>query len=794
MKIEELIKRLTREEKASLCSGKNVWELKDVDRLKIKGIMVADGPHGLRKQVNKSDNLGINKSVKATCFPPAVTTACSFNRKLLQQMGQAIANECIKEEVDVLLGPGINIKRSPLCGRNFEYFSEDPFLAGELGAAFVRGVQSKGIGTSVKHYAANNQEQFRMTISSVVDERALREIYLAPFERVVREQPYTIMCSYNQINGLYASENKKLLTDILRDEWGFNGVVVTDWGACNDRVLGLKAGQDVEMPSSYGLNDRRIVEALINGELDEAVLDQTVERVLSLYAKCQHEKILDKDIDHHDLARQIAGESMVLLKNEEEILPLNLSSSIGIIGELARKPRYQGSGSSKINPILLENVYDGLINERIPFKYARGYDVTTDEVNETLMKEAVGIAREVDIPIVFIGLTERYESEGFDRGHLDLPTSHNELVKRVSDINPNTIVVLAGGSPVTMPWIYSVKGLLNSYLGGESGALAIIDILFGRVNPSGKLAETYPLKLQDHPSHLNFPGGNASVHYKESIYVGYRYFDTAKSNVLFPFGYGLSYTKFAYSDLTLSSDHITDQDELTVTFKVKNIGKVDGAEIVQLYVKDLNPVIFKADKELKEFDKVFLKAGEEQGMMMTLNKRSFTYYNTIVNDWHVSKGTYEILIGSSSRDILLSAQVKIESKDVDVPYVEDELLSYKEVHNNQFSDEDFKVLVNNELPPLHVKSKRPYHINSTIEEISQTFVGKQLKKYGLKTIQKQNSDETTRLMMERSFLEIPLRSVISFSGASFTENRIKGLLCLINGKYVKGLAMILKRK
>ncbi len=794
MEIKEVIKQMTLEEKASLCSGKNVWETQDIKRLGIPSLSMSDGPHGLRKQLDKSDILGINNSYPATCFPTAVTTACSFDRDLLEKMGEGIGNECIDNDVDIILGPGVNMKRSPLCGRNFEYFSEDPFLTGELGAYFVRGVQKCGVGVSLKHFAGNNQETLRLTVSAEIDERALREIYLASFERIIEEKPYTLMCSYNRINGIYSSENKYLLTDVLRNEWDYKGVLITDWGACNDRLLGIKNGQDLEMPSSYGINNQLIIDAVNNGELEENILDKTVERILNLVFKCRSQKKDCRQHDNHKLAYEIASESLVLLKNDDHLLPLKENTSIAIIGEMAKNPRYQGSGSSKINPMQLDNVIEILNKENKSYNYAQGYSLETGISKIDLLNEAIEIAKKVDIPIVFIGLTEQYESEGFDRVTMDLPFAQNRLIEEVTKVNSNVVVVLSGGAPVAMPWLSEVKVLLNAYLAGESGAKAIVDILYGIVNPSGKLAETYPLKLADNPSFLNFPGGNKSVYYEESIYIGYRYYEKKGQKVLFPFGFGLSYTTFLYHDLKVNKTEIEENEKLEVTFNIKNTGLVAGKEVCQLYVRDIESTVFKPVKELKGFDKVYLNVGEEKKITMKLDKRSFSYYHVTLKDWVVESGDYEILIGTSSLDIKLKTIVKVNSiKEVKSPYKKNDLESYYNL-DRPFNKDEFVNLLGRVLPPSNEVSKRPYHYNSTLQEMSHTCIGKIIVWIGKRQIRNATQDESTRRMMEKSLIQLPYRALISFSENTFSKEFADCLLLLINGKYFKGIRKMIHLK
>lgn len=666
--IKKIVSEMTLEEKAGMCSGKDNWHLKSVERLGIPEVMVSDGPHGLRKQEDKTDHLGLNGSKRAVCFPAACASACSFDRGLLQELGEAIGEECQAEDVSIVLGPAVNIKRSPLCGRNFEYFSEDPYLASELAKSYISGVQSKQVGTSIKHFAVNNQEFRRMSCSSELDERALREIYLSAFEAAVKEaKPWTVMCSYNRINGVYASENKKLLSDILRDEWGFDGYVMSDWGAVNDRVEGLKAGLDLEMPGCSGVNDKEIIKAVESGRLDESVLDTAVERILSrIFAYWENKtNTVFPYKEHHELAKRIELESAVLLKNEDQLLPLKEGKKIALIGQFAKEPRYQGGGSSHINPYQVKGAWE-LLNG---VSYAMGYTLD-DSAAEELAEEAVALAAKSDAAVIFAGLPDAYESEGYDRRHMRLPEQQNHLIERVSRVQPNLVIVLHNGSPVEMPWEKQAKAILEMYLGGEAVGEAAADLLFGKANPSGKLAETFPLRLEDNPSYLNFPGDGNTVRYQEGIFVGYRYYDSKKMAVRYPFGHGLSYTTFEYSGLKLSSDQIKDTDCLTVTFKVKNTGAAAGKEIVQLYVSDHTGSAVRPEKELRHFAKVALSPGEEKTIKMELTKRAFAWYHPERKDWYAASGEYEILIGSSSREIRLSKTVCMENTSGAVQRIE----------------------------------------------------------------------------------------------------------------------------
>ena len=663
MDIKSLVSQLTLEEKAGLCSGADFWHTKAVERLGIPASMVSDGPHGLRKQDEEVDHLGINDSIKAVCFPAASATAASFDREMLCRMGEAIGDSCQHEKLSVVLGPAVNIKRSPLCGRNFEYFSEDPYLAGQMASALIHGIQSRNVGTSIKHFAVNSQEHRRMSSSADVDERTLREIYFPAFETAVKqEQPWTVMCSYNRINGVFASENPWLLTEVLRGEWGFEGYVMSDWGAVSDRVAGVKAGLDLEMPASGGFNDRKIVEAVRSGKLDEAVVDQAVERILNIvYRFVEHAKPetpWDKEAQHL-LAAEVAADCMVLLKNEEGILPLSREDEIAFIGEFAEKPRFQGGGSSHINCFKTTSALEAA--EGLKIRYAKGYSVADDCATDEMIREAVEAARGARVAVVFAGLPDVYESEGYDRTHMRMPDCQNRLIEAVAAANPNTVVVLYNGSPVEMPWIGSVKAVLEAYLGGQAVGLATVRILFGEVNPSGKLPESFPKKLSDNPSYLFYGGEGDTAEYREGIFVGYRYYDRKETELLFPFGHGLSYTSFDFSDLRLSRERITDQESLTATVRVTNTGKRAGKTVVQLYVGDCESSVFRPVRELKGFDKVFLEPGESKDVSFTLDKRSFAYWNTKIHDWHVESGEFRIEIGHSSRDIACCAAVQVDS-------------------------------------------------------------------------------------------------------------------------------------
>ena len=663
MDIRALVAQMTLEEKAGLCSGADFWHTKAVERLGIPATMVSDGPHGLRKQDEAADHLGVNDSIEAVCFPAACATAASFDRALLTRMGEAIGDSCQHERLSVVLGPAVNIKRSPLCGRNFEYFSEDPYLTGEIAAAYIKGVQSRNVGTSIKHFAANSQEHRRMSSSSDVDERTLREIYFPGFEIPVKTaRPWTVMCSYNRINGVYASENPWLLTDVLRGEWGFDGYVMSDWGAVSNRVAGVAAGLDLEMPSSRGVNDRKLIAAVKNGALDEAVLDKACERILNIvfrYAEnARPDTPWDKDAQHA-LSAEIAAECMVLLKNEDDILPLSREDAVAFIGEFAEKPRFQGGGSSHIHAFRTTGALEAA--KGLNVTYARGYDVKRDEATDAMIAEAVAAARAAKVAVVFAGLPDSYESEGYDRSHMRMPDCQVKLIEAVADANPNTVVVLHNGSPVEMPWIGRVRAVLEAYLGGQAVGLATVRVLYGDANPSGHLAESFPVKLSDNPSYLFYGGEPRGTEYREGVFVGYRYYDKKEMDVLFPFGHGLSYTRFEYSDLRLSADSIRDSDTLTVTCTVKNVGDRAGKAVAQLYVGDVAGDVIRPVRELKGFEKVALAPGESKQVSFTLSKRAFAYWNGDIHDWHIESGDFTIEVGASSRDLPLKAVVNVTS-------------------------------------------------------------------------------------------------------------------------------------
>lgn len=753
--IKKIISEMTLEEKASLCSGLDFWNTKGIERLGIPSIMVTDGPHGLRKQAEGADHLGIYNSIPSTCFPSAVGLASTWNKDLIHEVGVALGEECQAEHVGVLLGPGANIKRSPLCGRNFEYFSEDPYLSSQMAINHVKGVQSQGIGTSLKHFAANNQEHRRMSVDAIVDERTLREIYLASFEDVIKEaQPWTVMSAYNKVNGEYASENNYLLHDILKDEWGFEGFVVSDWGAVNERVASLANGLELEMPSSFGIGEKKIIDAIHCGELSVEKLDQAVERLLYIIFKAYDNQLenatYSKDT-HHQLAREVASESMVMLQNEDSILPLKKEGTVAIIGEFAKQPRYQGGGSSHINPTKLESIFEELemvSGEKTNILFAQGYDLASDDVDENLINEAKKIAESADTAVLFVGLPDRYESEGFDRKHLQMPENHVQLIEAIAEVQSNIVVVLSNGAPIEMPWIGKVKGILEGYLGGQALGGAIADLLFGDANPSGKLAETFPEVLSDNPSYLNFPGEGDKVEYKEGVFVGYRYYDAKNIEPLFPFGFGLSYTNFEYSKLSISKNEIKDTDTVSVLVNVKNTGSIAGKEIVQLYIKDVESSMIRPEKELKGFEKVELQPGEEKTVSFTLNNRSFAYYNVELKDWHVETGEFEILVGKSSREIVLQDNIFVQSTTI----------IKKTVHRNTLLGDIFA--------------------DRMLAPIAKELMEKALKDSPFASMAEGDSDASE--MMDAMLNYMPLRALVNFSAGAFTEEMLIEIIELLN--------------
>ena len=803
---QALAARLTMEEKLCLIRGVGLWHTFPVERLGLPSIMVADGPHGLRKQESGGDALGLSASIQTVCFPTASGTAASFSRALLRQLGETLGKACRAQQLSVLLGPAVNIKRSPLCGRNFEYFSEDPYLAAELAVSYTDGVQGQGVGVSIKHFAANNQEKRRMTVRAVADERALREIYLPAFEQTVRRaDPWTVMCAYNRLfDGIYCSESKRLLTDILRDEWGFGGLVVSDWGAVSDRARGVAAGMDLEMPGSEGLHDSKLLEALESGELKEAELDEACARVIHLILRAaaaagseegQPVPPADNEADHA-LAREYARETMVLLKNDGA-LPLRKEQNAAFIGGFARQPRYQGGGSSHVNAYRVTSAYETALAAGLPVEYAEGFGVRDYEYDPVKTRQAVALAQHCEAAVIFAGLPESMDSEGQDRRHLDLPPCQNALIRAVLAVQPNTVVVLQNGAPVRMPWAGDAAAILESYLAGEAVGEAQIDLLYGDYSPCAKLAETFPLKLQDTPCYGNFPGGTATVEYRESIYVGYRYYDKAGKDVLFPFGHGLSYTQFEYSHLRPAKVNLGQGESVDVTVTVRNTGPADAAEIVQFYVEPPEDGVFRAKRELKGFAKVFLKSGEKRRVTVTLDSRAFAYYHTGIQGWYCAPGEYSILAAASSRDIRLRAKVRLHGEEAASPYEGLTLPSYASGDIHQAGDDEFEALLGYPLPPANYPAPRRLGWDATLEDAQQSKFGRVLMKIARmalpvmeKVLGESFGDAATQA---ESAFEMPLRTIAEWSGGFLSADMLDALVSIFNEeKYLQSICTLVK--
>jgi len=795
MKYKELINKMTLEEKASLMSGKDFWQSQDIERLGIKNMFLADGPHGIRKQTAAADHLGLNPSEPATCFPTAATVSNSWNEELAEKIGEYLGEEAVAQKVNVLLGPGINMKRNPLCGRNFEYFSEDPYLAGKLAAGYIRGIQTHGISACVKHFAVNNQEERRMVIDTIVDERTLREIYLTAFEIAIKEgKPKTVMSSYNKLNGTYTNENIHLMKEILRDEWGFNGCVVTDWGGCNDRVEGLIAGNELEMPTTDGETNQDIIKAIKSGRIKEEVLDECVDRLLELIFETtealENSQIKIDNKKHHEMAQKTAEESIVLLKNEDKILPITRGKKVAVIGDFAKGPRYQGAGSSVVNPTIIDSTIDCIKEFGISYiGYESGFN-RYGKRDKKKIDNACALAKEADVVLLYIGLDEVTEAEGLDRQNMKIPQNQVDLLNELYEVNKNIVVVLSCGSAVEMPWINKVKGLLHSYLSGQAGAKAILRVLTGEVNPSGKLAETYPLKYDDTSSFKNFPGKEVSVEYREGIYIGYRYYDTIGKKVLFPFGFGLSYTNFEYSDIKVNNDK--------VSFKIKNVGKVSGKEVAQLYVGCKSKEIFRPKKELKGFTKISLNPGEEKEVTIPFDDKTFRYFNVKTNKWEVESAKYEIMIGASSEDIRLTDTISIQGTNVELPYNKSELKSYYSGNVYDVDLNEFEKLLGNKVPNSKWDRTRDIGYNDTIAQCQ--YAKGLFARFAYKMIAfahwfltKIGKRDTANMIM-MSVYHMPFRGVSRMTGGIVNMPMLDGMLMMVNGHFFKGLSHLLKER
>lgn len=782
MKNKEIIDKMTLEEKAAFLSGKGEWQTWDFERLGIPSMYCSDGPHGIRKQAGAGDHLGLNPSLPATCFPTAATMANSWDPELGEEIGKALGEEAEVQGVHVVLGPGLNIKRSPLCGRNFEYFSEDPYLSGKMAAGYVRGIQSKGRYACPKHFAVNSQELRRMAMNAVVDERTLREIYLTGFEIAIKEGgAKALMTSYNQVNGTYSNENIHLLKDILRDEWRYDGIVITDWGGSNDHIKGVAAGSDLEMPTPGMDSARQIVKAVHEGKLSEEAVDACVDRMLTAVLSLTVGDTKEDDLDweaHHALARKAASQSAVLLKNRENILPLKPGTHVALIGDFAFDPRYQGAGSSMVNVTKLDKMID-LIGEYdlVLSGASRGY-LRSGEVNEVLLKEAIDLAQSADVVIYCFGLDELSESEGIDRTHMRIPQNQITLLEAISRVNENVIGVLSAGAAIEMPWHHCLKGLIHGYLYGQAGAGAMLDIITGRINPSGRLSETYPVRYEDTPAFKYFPSEQKNSEYREALYVGYRYYDTAKVKVLYPFGFGLTYTKFEYSNLKVS--------EKGVEFTLTNIGSREGAEVVQLYIGKQDARVFRPEKELKGFQKVFIKAGESKKISIDFDDKTFRYWNVRTNQWEIEGGSYIVMIGASCLDIRLTAEMQVQGTTKIYPYYTNRMPSYYSGLIKKVEDSEYQALLGYPIPSgnwsgdLTVNDAicQMYYAKSSIAR----FAYKKLTKM------KKKSEELGKPDLNVLFIyNMPFRAIAKMTGGIVSMEMVEGIVMMVNGQLFRGL-------
>lgn len=791
MNAKEIVNQLNIDQLLSLLTGKDFWNVSGINEFNLKPITLTDGPHGLRKQAGNHDQIGLSSSIPSTCFPTASCLASSWNLPLIEKMGQALGESCLKEDVSVILGPGTNIKRHPLGGRNFEYFSEDPLLSGKISESMIQGIQSRGVGACLKHYAVNNQEYRRMTINAIVDERTLRELYLKPFEIAIKKsKPWMLMSSYNLINGEYASEHNELLSQILREEWKYEGVVVTDWGANNDPIKALKNGLNLEMPANKNISIPRIKKALKNHEISEEIIKQRAEKILDLLIKAnQIRDNFRKDVDtsyHHDLAREIASESIILLKNDHDTLPLNHHQKVLLVGGFAKKPRYQGSGSSLIQPLKLTNLFDEFKKTlRDQLKYARGYDLNSELINQDLIDEALLMAEEVDIIFLMVGLPEIYESEGFDRDNLELPLSHQILIQKLSTLSIPLVLCLSNGGPVKIPGLDKVDAVIEQYLSGEAGAEALSDIVFGRLSPSGKLAETFPNELDELISNDYFPGNKTQVEYRESFMIGYCNYDIKDLKPMFPFGYGLSYTKFIYENFSLYNDIET--NKLRIKGQIKNIGKYDGKEIVQVYVSKENSKVLRPIKSLKAFGKYMICKGESIDIELVIDYEDLAIYQ---NDYLIESGEYKVLIGSSSQEIheTFSAHVFSNDKLKDENY---HMIIDLYKQGQKIDDSAYQEIYKGEIPTS--RPIKPYHINTTLGDVSHLWIGRLLYKMVHKQMKKVFTDTDLRIqkMIEKSIEDMPLRSLMNYSQGKLSLRKTKALIDLMNKSYFSGLIKLI---
>lgn len=787
MQYETIINQMTLAEKCALLSGGTQFTTKEIKRLGVPKMTLSDGPHGVRKQAGAADHLGLNASLPATCFPTAATVANAWDETLSEALGARLGAEARAQEVNVLLGPGLNVKRSPLCGRSFEYFSEDPYLAGKMAAAYIRGIQSKGVSACPKHFAVNSQETLRMHSDSILDERTLREIYLTGFEIAVKEsKPLSIMSSYNRINGIYASEHETLLNDILMKEWGFDGFSVTDWGGSNDRVEGVKAGTHLEMPTTGGDSDRAVMAAVEAGSLSEALLDQRVDEYLKVLFATTIDDATDFDVDaHHAFAQKVAEQAIVLLKNDDQILPLKAKTRVAVIGDFADKPRYQGAGSSVVNPTKLDTPLICLEKSALDVVgFAQGFRRHGGEDSNKLL-EAVALAKHADVVLLYMGLDEILESEGLDRNNMKIRKNQITLLEAVSDANPNVVVVFAGGAPVELPFLAHCKAFVNGYLGGQAGAQAMVNVLTGDVNPSGKLTETWPIAYEDTPAYQYYPGKEKTAEYRESLFVGYRYYNTAQVPVRFPFGFGLSYTSFAYSDLVVKQNE--------VTFSIANTGKSDGSEVAQLYIGLKDSDVFRSREELKGFQKVHLKAGEKQAVTIKLDDKAFRFFNPRTNAFEIEKGMYDVTIGSSSQDIKLQGRLEVAGTSAAGVYDTKTCWKYGNGDVQDITDNEFEALLGRKLPQALWDRSLPLGMNDTFAQLfyAKGWVGR-LVGFVLTRL-KNNADKKGTPNLNILFIyNMPFRGIAKMMGAMVNMEMAEAILHIFNGHFFAGCGRLIK--
>jgi len=788
LKHADIIKQMTLEEKCYLFSGKDFWQTRSVERLGVPNMTLSDGPHGIRKQAGEGDQLGLNPSLPATCYPTAAAVANSWDVELGEEIGAHLGAEAASQGVCVVLGPGLNIKRSPFCGRNFEYFSEDPYLAGKLAASYIRGIQKNGVAACPKHFAANSQELRRMASDSVMDERTLREIYLTGFEIAVKEgHSKSIMSSYNRINGVYANENRHLLQEILRDEWGFDGFVVSDWGGSNDHVEGVRAGSHLEMPTTGGDSDLELIDAVKSGRISQELLDRRVDELLDVILSTAGavKPLEGKPFDvekHHAMAAKASEQSTVLLKNEGNLLPLKQGTKVAVIGEFAQKARYQGAGSSVVNPTRLDNAMDviqGFVLDVAGFE--AGYP-RSGKGDPAMQARAVELAKKADTVLLYIGLDEISESEGLDRSHMRLPQSQIDLIEAVSKANPNVVAVMSAGSAVEMPWLPKIKALVHGYLCGQAGASSVLKVIMGQVNPSGKLAESYPIKYEDVSSAPYFPAKERTAEYREGLFVGYRYFETAKTPVLFPFGFGLSYTTFEYSGLTVT--------EKEASFTLKNTGGMDGAEVAQLYVSKPDGEVFRPAKELKGFAKVFLKAGESKKVTIPLDDKAFRYFNVDTNKFEVEGGAWTVMIGASCADIKLSGTVEVQGTGAKPPYDKEKFAKYFSGDVKSVSDAEFQALLGRPIPDGHWSGMLDMNDALCQMYYAKGAAGRLAYKILTHFINKSIEKGKPNLNLLFNY-NMPFRAIAKMTGGICTMEMAEGILTIVNGHFFKGLGAVI---